>query len=47
LAKATLEVFKRHNAHPQLWVALVPTEMPRSPEGWAKLFPGGFPIPKT
>jgi hypothetical protein len=47
LAKSTLEVFKRHNAHPQLWVALAPTEMPKNSGQWAKLFPKGFPIPKT
>jgi sugar phosphate isomerase/epimerase len=33
LAKATLEVFKRHGVHPQLWVALSPIGLPRTPEG--------------
>jgi len=47
LAKETLEVFRRHSVHPQLWVALSPTEMPKRPEDWAKLFAKGFPIPKT
>jgi len=47
LARNTLEVFKRHDVHPQLWVALVPTEMPKGPQEWAKLFPKDFPIPRT
>jgi hypothetical protein len=47
LAKHTLEVFKRHNSHPQLWVALIPPGTPKGSGEWSKLFPNGFPIPKT
>jgi sugar phosphate isomerase/epimerase len=32
LAKATLEVFRRHRVHPQLWVALAPVGRSRSSE---------------
>lgn len=47
LARSTLEVFKRHNVHPQLWVALAPAENLKAQGEWAGLFPEGFPIPKT
>lgn len=47
LAKGTLEAFRRHDVHPQLWVALPQAEMPGTSEEWVKLFPRGFPIPKT
>jgi sugar phosphate isomerase/epimerase len=32
-AKLILEVFKRHNVHPQLWVMLPRVGMPKTPEG--------------
>jgi len=47
LAKATLEIFKRHDVHPQLWVLQSDAKMPKSPEEWAKFLPAGFPVPKT
>jgi sugar phosphate isomerase/epimerase len=46
-AKTTLEVFKRHNVHPQLWVMQSIPGMPKTPEEWAKLLPRGFPGPRT
>jgi sugar phosphate isomerase/epimerase len=36
-AKATLEVFRRHDVHPQLWVALAPIGLPRTPEELSRL----------
>jgi sugar phosphate isomerase/epimerase len=46
-AKATLEVFKRHNVRPQLWVAQSFRDFPKTPEEWAKLLPKGVRMPKT
>jgi sugar phosphate isomerase/epimerase len=36
-ARATLEVFRRHDVHPQLWVALSPIGLPRTPEERSRL----------
>ncbi len=36
-ARATLEVFRRHDVHPQLWVALSPIGLPRTPEELSRL----------
>ena len=47
MAKTTLELFKRHHAHPQLWVAQSGANMPKSREEWAKFLPEGFPVPMT
>jgi hypothetical protein len=47
MAKATLEIFKRHNDHPQLWIVQSNADMPKTSEEWAKLLPKGFPVPKT
>ena len=46
-AKKTLEVFKRHNIHPQLWVPQSSRGDPKTPEEWEKLLPKGFVMPKT
>ena len=43
LAKQTLEIFKRHNVHPQLWV----NRTPRRPEELAKWLPPGFKVPNA
>jgi hypothetical protein len=50
LAKRTLEVFKRHEVHPQLWVALPPKKesaWPKNQEEWSKLVPEGPPMAKS
>lgn len=46
-ARATLEVFKRHNIHPQLWVPQSFRDLPKTPEEWGKLLPKGVAMPKT
>jgi hypothetical protein len=43
-AKATLEVFKRHNVHPQLWVVQSNSKERQGPE---KFLPKGMALPKT
>jgi hypothetical protein len=43
-AKATLEVFKRHHVHPQLWTSQTFDEFPKTPSDWTKL---GVAVPKT
>jgi hypothetical protein len=47
MAKATLEVFRRHNIHPQLWVDLLAATPPRSWADVGTLMPKGFPTPKN
>lgn len=46
-AKDTLEVFRRHEVHPQLWVMQLPAHFPKTPEEWAKLLPKGLAMPKN
>jgi len=46
-AKATLEIFKRHNVHPQLWIIQSHAYASKTPEDWAKLLPKGFSVPKS
>ena len=43
-AKATLEVFKRHNVHPQLWVPQFFGNMPKTPQEWAQYLPKGVTV---
>lgn len=49
LAKQTLDGFKRHGVHPQLWVPLPAknSAWPKTPGEWAKLLPDGPPMPKN
>ncbi len=37
LARATLDVFRRHQVHPELWVALSPIGLPRTPGELSRL----------
>lgn len=46
-AKTTLETFKRHDVHPQLWVMQSLRGMPQTPQEWQKLLPGGLTMPTT
>jgi quinoprotein glucose dehydrogenase len=46
-AKAMLEVFRRHDVHPQLWVMQSFSSFPKTPEDWAKLLPPGMTMPKN
>jgi hypothetical protein len=43
--KATLEAFKYHKIHPQIWVTNSFAYMPRKPEDWAKYLPQGLSMP--
>jgi hypothetical protein len=44
---ATLEVFKRHHVHPQLWVALSAANEPKDWNDWRRLLPADFPTLKS
>jgi sugar phosphate isomerase/epimerase len=46
-AKATLETFKRHNVHPQLWVIQSLSQFQKAPEDLGKFLPEGFPVPRN
>jgi hypothetical protein len=45
--RLTLESFKRHHIHPQLWVSQSQAHYPKTSKGWAKYFPPGIKIPAT
>ncbi len=47
VAKATLDVFRRHNVHPQLWVILPAIGMPKTYDECAKLLPRSVGAPLT
>ena len=47
LAKDTLETFKRHNVHPQLWVIQSLRGLPKTQQDWAKVLPAGLSMPQT
>jgi len=47
VAKATLETFRRHNIHPQLWVIQSLRGTPKTLADWAKLLPPGLSMPQT
>jgi hypothetical protein len=43
----TLESFKRHGVHPQLWVAQSERYLPKTSEQWAKYYPPGIEPPPS
>jgi sugar phosphate isomerase/epimerase len=47
VAKATLEVFRRHNLHPQLWIILPAMGMPKTYDECAALLPKDVGAPPT
>lgn len=47
VAKATLEVFRRHDVHPELWVILPAIGMPKTYDECAKLLPRSVGAPMT
>jgi hypothetical protein len=47
LAKTILDTFKHHNIHPQLWVPLLPANIPKNHAELEKLLPKGFEMPNS
>jgi hypothetical protein len=47
LVRQTLESFKRHHIHPQIWVTNSFADWPRTAADWARYLPKGLTMPMT
>jgi len=45
--RTTLESFKRHGIHPQIWVTNSFASSPHTPEQWRQFLPAGISMPQT